>query len=148
MYQTLKHLHSGFRYIVFVFIIIAIISALIGWLGNRKFTSTNKKINLFTLISAHTQLLIGLVLYFVSDITKSALSNWSVAMKNPDLRYWAIEHFAMMVIAIALITIGYSKSKKANLDIQKHRNVAIFYGLAFIIIVAAIVQSGRTLFGS
>ncbi len=148
MYQTLKHLHSGFRYIVFVFIIIAIISALIGWLGNKKFTSTNKKINLFTLISAHTQLLIGLVLYFVSDITKSALSNWSVAMKNPDLRYWAIEHFAMMVIAIALITIGYSKSKKANLDIQKHRNVAIFYGLAFIIIVAAIVQSGRPLFGS
>lgn len=148
MYQTLKHLHSGFRYIVFVFIIIAIISALIGWLGNKKFTSTNKKINLFTLISAHTQLLIGLVLYFVSDITKSALSNWSVAMKNPDLRYWAIEHFAMMVIAIALITIGYSKSKKANLDIQKHRNVAIFYGLAFIIILAAIVQSGRPLFGS
>ena len=64
-YVIIKQLHSGFRYIVFLLVLVAIIQSLLGWLGQKPYTETNRKINLFALISAHTQLLIGIVLLFV-----------------------------------------------------------------------------------
>jgi hypothetical protein len=148
MYSVVKHLHSGFRYIVLVLLLLAIIGAFIGWFGKKKYTDGNRKLNLFSMIAVHTQILIGLVLYFVSDITKAAFANWGQAMKDPVLRYWALEHIVMMLLAMVIITIGHSKSKKSGSDINKHRTIAIYYGLALIVIVAAILQSGRPLLGS
>ena len=99
--------------------------------------------NLFTLISAHIQLLLGLVLYFVSPFVQFNSST----MKTGDLRYWTVEHITMMIIAIVLITIGHSKSKKAMLPAAKHKTIAIFYTIALAIIVLAILASKRSFFG-
>ncbi len=145
MYEILLKSHSGLRYVVFLLIVLAILSAFIGWFGNKPFTGLHKKLNLFTLISAHLQATLGLVLYFVSPWVQ--LGNMGAAMKDAGLRYWSVEHIAMMLIAVVLITIGYSKSKKQPLNTGKHGTIAIFYSLAVIIIVAAILQSGRGLFG-
>jgi hypothetical protein len=68
-------------------------------------------------------------------------------MKNFDTRYWTVEHAIAMLIAIALITIGHSKSKKIALPEGKHKTIAIFYTLALAIIVAAIILSKRGLLG-
>ncbi len=143
LYSIVKHLHSGFRYIVFILVVIAIIQSLLGLLGKKTYTNVNRKINLFALISAHTQLLIGLVLYFLSPLVKFT----SETMKQADTRYWTVEHVAMMIFAIILITVGYSKSKKAILPEAKHRAIVVFYLLAIVVMVAAIVQSHRPLLG-
>jgi uncharacterized membrane protein len=143
MYSFFKNFHSGFRYIVFILILIAIIQSLVGWLSKKPYTDANRKMNLFAMISAHTQLLIGLALYFISPLVKFAGST----MKNAELRYWTVEHITMMIIAIALITIGHSRSKKAATPVAKHRAVAVFYLLGAIVIVVAIVQSHRSLLG-
>jgi cytochrome bd-type quinol oxidase subunit 2 len=143
MYSFLKNFHSGFRYIVFVLILIAIVQSIAGWLSKKPYTDANRKMNLFAMISAHTQLLIGLILYFLSPLVQFAGST----MKNAELRYWTVEHLTMMIIAIALITIGHSRSKKATTPVAKHRAVAIFYLLGAIVIVVAILQSHRPLLG-
>jgi hypothetical protein len=148
MYSIVKHLHSGFRYVVLLIVLLAIIGAFIGWFGKKKYTDGNRKLNLFSMIAVHTQILIGLVLYFISDFTKTAFANWGLAMKDATLRYWALEHIVMMLLAMIIITIGHVKSKKADSDLDKHRTIAIYYGLALIVIVAAILQSGRPLLGS
>jgi uncharacterized membrane protein len=143
MYSFFKNFHSGFRYIVLALILIAIIQSLIGWLGKKPYTDGNRKMNLFALISAHTQLLIGLVLYFLSPLVQFAGST----MKNAELRYWTVEHLVMMLVAILLITIGHSRSKKATTPEAKHKAIAIFYILAVVVIVVAILQSHRGLLG-
>lgn len=143
MYSFFRELHSGFRFIVLVLVLIAIIQSLVGWLGKKPYTDANRKINLFAMISAHTQLLIGLILYFISPLVQFT----SDTMKNPDLRYWAVEHVGMMVFAIVLITVGHSRSKKAVLPEARHRSIAIYYILAVVVIVAAIAQSHRPLLG-
>lgn len=143
MYSFFKNFHSGLRYIVFVLLVIAIVQSLVGWLGKKPYTDANRKMNLFAMISAHTQLLIGLVLYFLSPWVKFAASS----MKDHDLRYWTVEHISMMIIALALITVGHSRSKKARTAEAKHKAIAIFYILGGIIIVVAILQSGRGLLG-
>lgn len=143
IYNIIKHLHSGFRYIVLVLVIVALINAFLGWFGNKAYTEGSRKLNLFALISAHVQFLIGLVLYFLSPFVQFT----SQTMKNAETRYWTMEHVVMMLFAIVLITIGNSKSKKIILPQGKHRTIAIFFGLAVLVIVIAIVQSKRPFFG-
>lgn len=139
MYTGLRHLHSGWRYIVLLLLIIAVINAISGLIGKKNYTESNRKINLFALIAAHTQLLIGLVLYFVS--TKVMTADIAAAMKIPVARYWTVEHVLMNVIAIVLITVGYSKSKKALGSAAKYKSIAVFYTIALALILTAILMA-------
>ncbi len=134
-YEVIKNLHSGFRYIVFVFVLLAIVLSWTGWLNKKPYTETNRRINLFALISVHTQLLIGIILMFLSPLVQFS----GAAMKNNTTRYFTIEHWVMMVVAVVLVTIGHSKSKKIILPEEKHKAVAIFYSIAFLVIVVAIL---------
>lgn len=145
MYQILRSAHSGWRYIVLLLLVIAVGKALFGWLGKKPYTEVDRKLNVFTLISAHIQLLIGLALYFLGDWYKADSSN-AVG------RYWKIEHISMMIVAIILITVGNAKSKKAIEAVAKHRTISIFFGLALIIIIVTILLMvkdvpGRSFFG-
>lgn len=143
-YEFFKGLHSGFRYVVFLMVVLAIIQSLLGWLGKKPYTELNRKVNLFALISAHTQLLIGIILFFLSPNVQFN----SDTMKNDTTRYFTVEHWVMMVIAIVLITIGHSKSKKAVLPENKHKTIAIFYIIAFLIIIGAIMAGHLPVFDS
>lgn len=145
MYEILKSAHSGWRYIILILLVIAVIQALAGWFGNKAYTEGNRKLNVFTLISAHIQLLIGIALYVLSPLTKGP-------MGDALYRYWKMEHIAMMIIAIVLITVGNARSKKVDAALSKHKTIAIFFGIALIIVVAAIfmmvkADSSRSLFG-
>ncbi len=145
MYSILKSAHSGWRYIVLILLVIAVINALSGWLGKKPYTEGNRKLNVFTLISAHIQFLMGLVLFFLSPLTK-------LPMSEAVGRYFKAEHTSMMLIAIILITIGNAKSKKLAEAVAKHRTIAIFFGLALVIIIVSIwmmtrAVPGRTFFG-
>ena len=142
-YSFFKGFHSGFRYIVLLLILVAVIQSLVGWFGNKPYTEVNRKMNLFALISAHVQLLIGLVLYFLSPLVQFT----SAAMKDAETRYWTIEHITMMIIAVVLVTIGHSRSKKAVMSKDKHRTIAIFYLVAILVIITAVMQSHRPLLG-
>lgn len=136
-YDILKSAHSGWRYIVFILLLIAVIQALAGWFGKKTYTEGNRKLNVFTLISAHIQLLVGLAIYFIGG--------WYKADSSAALgRYWKMEHISIMVIAIILITVGNAKSKKVTDAVAKHKNIAIFFGLAFIFIVAAIFMMTKS----
>jgi hypothetical protein len=80
-------------------------------LGRKAFGKADidvKKISLYTLILAHIQLLIGLALYFTSP--KVVFD--AVAMKDSILRFYLVEHISLMIVAIIILTIGYTKSKK------------------------------------
>jgi uncharacterized membrane protein len=146
MYKMLLGLHSGIRYIVIVLFVLALIMAITSLFGKKPYSETNRKINLFALISAHVQLLTGLILYFVSPMV--GISDMGAAMKDTVLRYWTVEHAVMMIFAVILITVGHSRSKKAIDAFNKHRAIALFYGLALLVILLAIYQSGRPIFGS
>ena len=85
------------------------------------------------------QFLIGMILYaFVSPFTKAAFADFGAAMKNADLRFYAVEHILMMVIALVFVHIGKSKSKKAVASWKKHRAAAIWFGLALVLILVGI----------
>ncbi|MBT2559688.1 MULTISPECIES: hypothetical protein [Pedobacter] len=146
MNDILKSAHSGWRYVVFLLLIIAVVKALSGWFGNKTYTEGDRKLNVFTLISAHIQLLIGLVLYFSEGWYKLSSAG------APAVRYFKMEHISMMIIAIILITVGNAKSKKVADAVAKHRTISVFFGLALILIIVTILLMvkevpGRSFFG-
>jgi hypothetical protein len=145
MYSTLLGLHSGLRYLVLLLLAVSLLLAIVGLFGKKPYTQINRKLNLFAMISTHTQFLVGLILYFFSPLVN--YSNMGQAMKETMTRYWTVEHFVMMLFAIVLITLGHSRSKKAADDFNKHRSIALYYGLAVLVIVVAIYQSGRPILG-
>ena len=106
------------------------------------------------MITADIMLLVGFYQWFAGDwgLKSIQLNGMSVVMKNAVLRFFAIEHMAGMLIAIILIHIGYSFSKKNIPDTAKHRRVILFYSLALLIILISIpwpfreVGAGRTWF--
>jgi ABC-type dipeptide/oligopeptide/nickel transport system permease subunit len=100
-------------------------------------------INLFAMISLHTQLLIGLILYFMSDKVKF-VEGW---MKEASYRFYGMEHFLGMIVAIVLVTIGRKMAEKQSTDIDKHKKIRTFYTIALVIIIASIPWPFRTALG-
>ena len=133
MLNILQHLHSVNRWIILVLLLLTIVTAFQGWFGKKTYTEGDRKKALFTLIFSHIQLILGLGLYFISPFVKNG-----GGMKDSLWRFYAVEHFAMMVIAIILITIGYAVAKRKTTDLSKFKTTAIYYVIALLIILAAI----------
>lgn len=133
MYNGMLHAHSGLRWLVLIFLILAIIKSFAGWFGKKDFNKSDNLIALLLLSFTHLQLIVGAVMYFISPKVISI----GEAMKDSALRFWAMEHGVTMLIAIVLITLGRVKSKKAENSIDKFKKGAIFYTIAFVLILWA-----------
>lgn len=132
--EILRHAHSGLRWFVLIALILAIVNAVGKTNGTKAFTDKDKKYGLFALIFTHLQFVIGLVLYFTSPKVVFAASS----MKSDVLRFFLVEHILLMLIAVVLITIGYSRSKRALTDAKKFKSILIFYLIGLILILAGI----------
>lgn len=138
-----KTIHSLWAFIVLIVVGIAAINALIGYFGKKEYNPKYFRISLFGLIVTHIQLLIGLILYFISPLGFQSIKNngMGVVMKDSLLRLYAVEHITVMIIAVALITIGYSRHKKKLTSAPKLKTLAIFYTLAFLAMLSRIPWS-------
>ena len=136
----IHELHSVLRWTILGILLLSIFNALLGIQQKKAFSATDNKMGLFLTILADLQLLIGLLLYVVGDMGFKNIQRLGMAevMKNGYARFFAVEHILMMLIAIVLIHIGRSKSKKAVTDLSKHKASFWFYFIALILILASI----------
>ena len=139
MYNGLLITHSYLRYIILILLVVVIIASLVGMVNKKPYTQTDNKLGLFLFISTHLQLLAGLILFFVSPVIQFS----GEAMKNAATRYWLVEHNTAMLIAIVLITLARTTSKKMAESHSKHKRMFIFNLIALVIIVLTISISGR-----
>jgi hypothetical protein len=143
MYEFIQKFHSGLAYLVLFILVVAVINAVAGLVGKKEFTEKDRKIGLFALIFTHTQLLIGLILYFVSPSGLNMIKavGMGEVMKNSALRLTVVEHPFINILAIVLITIGWSKHKKLTTSESKFKIFSIFYGLGLLLILSRIPWS-------
>ncbi|HCY46061.1 MAG TPA: cytochrome B [Flavobacteriales bacterium] len=137
-YNILKHTHGGLRWLLMIVMIVAIFKFFTGWSKNRVFEASDKKLALIALILVHLQLVFGLILYFLSPYPQMLAQNAKEVMANGELRFFAVEHLIGMLVAIALITVGYSRAKKLKHDFKKFKVLLITYLLSFLLIMALI----------
>lgn len=140
MNQALLNVHSYLAYAALALLVLASINAILGLTSKKLFTDKDLRISLFTMIICHIQLLVGLIVYFVSEKGFKAFAIEG-AMKNEDLRLTMLEHPLINIIALALITIGWSKHKKEESNNGKFKKIAIFYTLGLILILSRLPWS-------
>lgn len=134
MYDFIQKFHSGWAYLALLVLVIAVFNSFSGWFSKKEFTAKDKRIALFGLIACHIQFVIGLALYFKSPKGLDALG----AMEDADLRLTALEHPLVNLLAIILITIGWSRHKKAVAGDLKFKSISVFYALGLILILSRI----------
>jgi hypothetical protein len=145
-------MHNILRWAVLLFGVWTVVNATTGVLTKRYYTGTDNKVNLFFMIACDIQLLIGLVLFFNNGWFTMLKENTKAVMKDGNLRFFALEHFLMMIIAWLLVHVGRTMSKRADTDAAKHKKSLIYFGIALVIILAMIPWPfrafGRALFPS
>ena len=138
LYNILRHAHSGLRWLVLILLIAAIVVAIQRLRGRNTYTDGNRKLYLFALIATHLQVTGGLLLYLLPTTAGgSPKVNFDMAMEK-FYRFYTVEHITTMLIAAVLVTIGYSRHKRLTDATDKHRMVALFYGLGLLLILIAI----------
>lgn len=139
MYIPFLHIHNTLRWLILLMLVITLIRYAAGWLGNRPWKNADRLFGKVLTWMMYLQLATGLALYFfLSPITQIAMSDFGAAMKDASLRFYAVEHLSMMLIAVVLVHLGYTKSVKINNDTGKFRVASIFFLLALMVIFAAI----------
>jgi hypothetical protein len=133
--EVIKSIHSYWSYLVLIFLVLAVANAIMGLSSKKEFSNKDLRLGLFTLIFSHIQLLIGLALYFGNGYASRISGD---TMKDGDLRFVIIEHPSIMILAIVLITVGWSKHKKKTDDKAKFKTFAIFYGIALLLVLTRI----------
>jgi predicted acyltransferase len=137
MYTGIQHAHSGLAYLVLATLVFVIFWALVGALSGRSFSEKDRKIALIGFILSHVQLLIGLILYFVSPVGISLLTGGG-AMSDAASRLTVLEHPLINIVAIVLISLGYTRAKKLTESRAKFRSIYMLYAVGLVLILSRI----------
>lgn len=143
MHTLLATLHSYNRYLILVALLFVLGRAFYGWLTRGPYEKQDRIASIALVSLSHIQLVIGLIMWaFTSPWTQTAFANMDLAMKDPNQRYWTVEHLISMLIAIGLIEMGRASAKKATDNVVKHRRTAIYTAVATLIILVTLGQKG------
>ncbi len=139
MYATLLTVHNLLRWAVLLGGLYAITKSVLGIMHKRDFTKQENMAHALFVGFCHLQLVLGLILYFISPVVDQALANgMGAAMKDPATRFVAVEHISTMVIAIVLIQVGRTLSKKQTEAMAKHKKALVFFSIGFVLILSRI----------
>lgn len=143
------HLHSFLRYAVLVAALYTLYKIWTAWRANAAFEKSTQKANLLFMVLCDTQLLIGLYLYFVGPWGIKNIQNMGMAnvMHDKVARFFAVEHFAGMLIALVLVHMAYATAKKNSSDLAKHKKMFWFNFIALIVMLASIPWPFRAAIG-
>lgn len=148
MHTILNAIHSYNRYLILAALAAVLFLSWKGWMSKSAYGKADNAAGAALLGFCHLQLLVGLIQYaFTSAYTQAAFADFGAAMKDGWMRYFAVEHLTGMLIAITLIQLGRTFSKRKSDDTGKHKTVAIYTTIATLLIVGTLAMKG-ILFGS
>jgi hypothetical protein len=138
MYTGLVHLHSTLAYVVLLFLIFTVIKSAIGHSRGGEFRKGDNQIQKLALIFLHSQVVIGLIMYFQSPYFQALQEDAGAVMGNSDTRLLAVEHLTVMLIGAILFTVGRVKSRKATDGMKKHKTMLIFAAITLVLVLSRI----------
>lgn len=152
METGLLHLHNLLRWVILVLLLLSMYKAYMGSKSNKAFAASDKKTWLFTMIAAHTTLLLGLYQWTLGrfGLFTYVKPEGVSMMKDPTLRFFQMEHPVMMILSVVFITLGYGMAKRAVADEEKYKKAFRYFLIAMLLILLAIPwpfrEIGRPLF--
>jgi predicted membrane channel-forming protein YqfA (hemolysin III family) len=143
MYTPLLFLHSWVRWVVLALGLVAVARAATGVRTRRPHTPLDESSARQFTIAMDVQFLLGLLLYvWASPFTTEAFADFGAAMRNPQLRFFVVEHVFGMVVALAFAHVGRARLKRAADSPSRHRTALIFFGLSLLSMLVSIPWPG------
>ncbi|MBZ5557038.1 MAG: hypothetical protein LAO77_07145 [Acidobacteriia bacterium] len=154
MYSAVLLLHSWIRWVALVAGVGTTLAALRGAVGDGSPSSgagrpvpensVADRWGLVMMMTLDLQLLLGLVLYLVlSPNMQEILNHFGASMKDPALRFYAVEHISAMMGAVILAHVGRVLARKAKTAPAKRTRLIVCAGLATLLMIAGMPWPGR-----
>lgn len=139
MYLLTLSLHNTLRWAVLIAAVYVLVRMLLGWSGRRAWTPADRRAGATFTGLMDLQLLVGLALYLgVSPLMQTILANFGAALRNTEQRFFAVEHIAVMLLAVVFAHVGSVLSRNAATDRAKFRTASLWYGLSLVAMLALI----------
>jgi len=138
MYSLVKIVHSYWTFLTLIMLAFVVLNAIHGKVYGKVFRVNDLRISLFGIIFAQIQLLIGLILYFISPRFEKWSSMGIGVIKNEENHFYLVEYPIINISAIILITIGWSLHKRQSESSKKFIRIALFYGFGFVFLISII----------
>ncbi len=135
-------LHNLTRWLVLIFALVVIIRAFVGWFGKKTYQDQDRRFLMMYVSTLDLQILIGIILFFTKGWGGVMINGGAEVMRNSALRFFAVEHWLLMLIAVIVAHIGSSQAKKAVDSVKKYRRTAIWIGISLILVLASIPWPG------
>jgi hypothetical protein len=138
-YNIILALHNIVRWVVLITAVLALVRAYLGWIQSRQWVARDRQVGIYFTSALDTQILLGLILFFISPWTRALLSgNFTAMMSDPTMRFFSIEHVPFMIVAVVLAHIGSARARRASDAADKFRSSAIFFSLSVLVIMLMI----------
>lgn len=134
----IKSIHGLFAYFFLISTLFFVIISLIGFIKKSEFKKSNMTLARLAFISSHIQLVLGFILWYSQGYLAQMSQDMKSVMSEKSLRLLAVEHPAINILAIAILTIGFISIKKSTLDQTKHIKGVLYFGIALILILSRI----------
>jgi len=107
-----------------------------GWIKKRDYTRFDQWSSLIFNIGLYLQLILGFIIYFTLRTSLEG-AMWEVPDTENDasLRFWAIEHIALMIFALFLTQMGRVFIKRTSQPIRIFKASVFYYGTALLLIL-------------
>jgi hypothetical protein len=142
VYTTLLIIHSWLRWLAYAAGVVALVGTLARTDPRVSSSSRRDPAGLIFTIAMDVQLLVGIALYgWLSPITTAAFHDFSGAMRNASLRFWAVEHPVAMIGAVVAAHVGGILQKRGRYG--RFRGISLSYAIALILMAIATPWPGR-----
>ena len=138
MYSFILKFHSGLAYLALIGLVLTVLFALIGLVAKRKFSSIERIVTTVTMGLLHLQVIIGIILFVISPVIKSYMSDMGASMGDAIKRMFLVEHPLMMLIGALVFTLGRKRALKADSDAKSFRVLFIFSAITLILIASRV----------
>lgn len=135
-------LHNVIRWVFLVLGIVLIVRSFSGWLNKKVYQEQDKQLSSFFTGVFDLQILLGFILYFSTGWAKTLINAAGEVMKTASLRFFAVEHWLLMVTAVVIAHITSAQVKKTEKSAQKYKKAAIGFTVVLILVLASIPWPG------
>jgi hypothetical protein len=135
-------LHNLNRWAVLVLAVIVIVRAYRGWFTKKMNLEKDQKLSSAFAGVFDLQLLLGAILFFTRGWGSTLINGGAAVMSTPSVRFFAVEHWSIMLIALVFAHIGSSQIKKATETGKQYLWAAIWFTLSLLLVLAAIPWPG------
>ena len=142
MYQVVLIIHSWLRWGALLFGGAATLNA-IRHRDDTAVVPRSLRWGWWLMLALDLQVLFGLLLYLgLSPFTREALSNPAMALRDPNLRFWAITHMALMCFAVVAVRTGRVLENGEKGSFARRNGPFICFGIAVLAMVAGVPWPG------